>query len=91
MDRVDLSQKPRIHGDAVPSYADAWTQDVNARMCIGKFNYLDRVYSKGFRNHGEFIREGDVDVSVRVLHDLDKLSRHVICEEDFASYERSVG
>ena len=59
-------------------------------MCVGNLNDPGRVYPECLRNHGKLIREGDVDISIGVLYDLDKLRRHVIGEEDLALDERFV-
>ena len=71
----------------MPADTDSGPQDFHARMRIGDFYCLVNVHTETLRNHREFVRQGDVDVPVRILHDLDQLRCHIVREEDLSLYE----
>ena len=90
MGGVDFCEEPRIDGNAVAADANSREKNVHARVGVSNLDGSSGLDPEALRNHRKLVREGDVHIPVGVLHDLNKFSCHVVCEEDLAPYERFI-
>src|SRR2546425_9132754 len=90
MGGIDFSEEPGVNGNAVSTNTDTGLEDFHSRMGIRDLNGSADVNAESLSYHREFVREGNVDIPVCVLHNLDELRRHVVREENLSLYEGSV-
>src|SRR3989344_541954 len=66
-----MYEEPRIDGDAMTADAGPGLQDVDARMEVGEADHVPPINPHLVGDHRQSIGEGNVDVAVAVLDQLD--------------------
>ncbi len=72
------------------THAWAGFENVHARVQIRQFDRFMNADPRIFRNTGEDVSKGNVNITVRVLHQLGKLGDAILREHDFALAEALV-
>jgi len=83
-------QEPRVDADAVPAHARTGAEDAHARVQVGQADGFGNVHAKAVGQARELVGDGDIDVAVGVLHQLDHLGGSGVGEDDLAAHEGGV-
>ena len=88
--RSCIHDEPRIDRDAVSADARTGSQDVHAWMVVGQGDCFAHVDAQVLRHATELVRERDVDISIGIFHQLDRLGRGGVGQYYFAFDEGRV-
>ena len=70
-----VHDEPGVHGDAAAADAGAGLEDLDARVAVGQFDHPPDIQAHAVADHRQLVGEGDVDVAVGVLGQLDQFGR----------------
>jgi hypothetical protein len=57
----------------MPAYAWSWIKDLHTRVTVGNLNRFPNIHSKPVCQAGELVGYRDIDIAIRIFHQLDHL------------------
>src|SRR5690606_31933034 len=72
--RRAMDEEPGIDRDAMAANAGPRLEDVDAWVAVGEADHVPHIDAHPVGDHRQFVGEGDVDVAIAVLDQLDHFS-----------------